>query len=357
MTFNLDTFPGREINFGRKKYLYFGGTAYLGLQNDKNFQDLLIRNIRLYGTNYGASRKSNVRISIYPEVEKFLAAWTGSEAALTLSSGYLAGQLVCSHFNREQYRLFHAPNSHSALFLPANAKARVKSYVTYTSLNIALREHLSRFRGITPVVCLDSIDFSGSNYPHFEGLSSLPLNDLIVVADDSHGIGIVGPDGSGVYSLLSGLGAKEVMVCCSLGKALGIQGGALLGSRRRLDAISESDVFGGASPAAPAFMASLIEGKELIIQKRQILEGHMQLAASGIQWGKKLSHVPGHPTYGYADTRLTKHLENNRIIVTDFSYPVEDAGRTSRIVITASHKKEDIVKLTKSLDAYFKDTF
>lgn len=357
MTFNLDTFPGREISIGQKKFLYFGGTAYLGLQTDEDFQQLFIRNIKLYGTNYGASRKSNVRLTIYEEAEKFLAAWTGSEAALTISSGYLAGQLVCSHFNSEQYRFFHAPNSHSALFLPANTKARVKSYVTYTSLNIALHEHLERHKGITPVVCLDSIDFSGANFPDFEGLRSLPLKELIIVADDSHGIGIAGRDGSGVFSILGGLGAKEVMVCCSLGKALGIQGGALLGTKSRITAISESDLFGGASPAAPAFMATLIGSQEMVEQKIRILERHMQLAATVIKAGMKLSHVPGHPTYSYADPRLTKHLENNGIIITDFSYPTEDAGRTSRIVITASHTREDILELSKALNAYFQDKF
>ena len=58
MAIYIDGFPGRELELDHRKYLYFGGTSYLGLQTDGAFQDMYISNIRKYGTNYGASRKS-----------------------------------------------------------------------------------------------------------------------------------------------------------------------------------------------------------------------------------------------------------------------------------------------------------
>jgi len=94
MAIYIDGFPGRELELDQKRYLYFGGTSYLGLQTHKKFQDMYISNIRKYGTNYGASRKSNVRISVYEATENYLSHFVGSEACCTLSSGYLAGQLV-----------------------------------------------------------------------------------------------------------------------------------------------------------------------------------------------------------------------------------------------------------------------
>ena len=64
---------------GGKPFLYFGGTAYLGLQTDEAFQEILIKNIKKFGTNYGASRKANVRIPIYERAENYLANLVGSE--------------------------------------------------------------------------------------------------------------------------------------------------------------------------------------------------------------------------------------------------------------------------------------
>ena len=45
MTIYTDGFPGRELEFEHRKFLYFGGTSYLGLQSDETFQEIFISNI------------------------------------------------------------------------------------------------------------------------------------------------------------------------------------------------------------------------------------------------------------------------------------------------------------------------
>src|SRR5690606_29254733 len=123
------------------------------------------------------------------------------------------GQLVCRSFHDEQqYKLFHAPHSHPALFL-----SPTRTYTTFMALDIAIREHLDSKETAIPVVLMDTIDFSCGNYPNFDGLKSLPLKDLILVADDSHGQGIVGDHGGGCHAALSALVPKELIVCGSLG--------------------------------------------------------------------------------------------------------------------------------------------
>ena len=206
----IDHFPGVILDIDKVKYRYFGGTAYLGLQADPVFQELFIGHVKNYGTAYGASRKSNIRLAIYDKAERFLADWTGSEAAATLSSGYLAGQLVAKHFNTDKFKAFYAPNCHSALFLEKEGSIPPKPYVTYTTLGIAVRQHLDVKQARTPVVFLDAIDFSGTSYPEFEGIKSLPLEDIVLVVDDSHGIGLVGPGGAGVYPLLKQLNVQRI---------------------------------------------------------------------------------------------------------------------------------------------------
>jgi len=355
MEYYIDSSPGRVIEVNHKKYHYFGGTSYLGLQTDMAYQELLIENIKKYGANHGASRISNVRLALYQRAEKYLADWTGSPACLTLSSGYLAGQLASNMFKTEQYQLFYAPNCHSALYTTQVSHTKINSYDSYSTLGTAIRRHLSLKNGITPVVLLDTIDFSGKNYPGFEGLRSLPLNDIVIVADDSHGMGIVGPGGGGVWSLLFALDCKELLVCCSLGKALGIPGGAIFGREDRISQLEKTDLFGGASPISPAFLATLVEGKNIFDQKRELLQKNIKLFTSAINAPQGITTIPGYPACTYSDLRLPEYLERNNILVTNFTYPKEDAVLTSRIVLSAHHHRNDIDYLAVILQAYFTD--
>lgn len=349
----IDHFPGVILDIDKVKYRYFGGTAYLGLQADPVFQELFIGHVKTYGTAYGASRKSNIRLAIYDKAERFLADWTGSEAAATLSSGYLAGQLVAKHFNTDKFKAFYAPNCHSALFLEKEGSIPPKPYVTYTTLGIAVRQHLDVKQARTPVVFLDAINFSGTSYPEFEGIKSLPLEDIVLVVDDSHGIGLVGPGGAGVYPLLKQLNAKELIVCCSLGKALGIQAGGIFCSLSRHRELTSTDFYAGASPAAPAYLATLLQGWDLMQQKRVQLNHNISLFKSGIKNLSKISSIDNYPAFSYANTKLSSYLFENRVIVTDFAYPSQAGPISSRIVLSALHKQEDIEYLVDLLCNFY----
>lgn len=348
MIHQIDSFPGREININGQKHLYFGGTSYLGLQTDAAYQQILIDNIRKYGTNYGASRKSNIQLPIFKKAEKYLAKLVGSEACLTLSSGYLAGQFLTQNFSTSEFKRFYAPNAHCALF-----SQKTRPCATYTDLNIALNKHLSTTKGTTPVVLIDSIDFSGCNYPSFENLQTLPLNEIILVVDDSHGIGIVGEHGGGVFKKLAALNPKEILVCCSLGKGFAIQAGGVFGTNERINSLAETEFFGGASPATPASLATLLQSTAIFQKKREVLVKNMALFLSNLSHQEHFIHMMGHPTYSFSNIGLVSYLESNRVIVTNFKYP-SDAGPTmSRLVLGSQHTEADILRLSQLIGTYF----
>ncbi|MDT7827092.1 pyridoxal phosphate-dependent aminotransferase family protein [Pricia sp. S334] len=341
----IDSFPGREITIAGKKHLYFGGTAYMGLQTDDGFKELFVKNIRKYGTNYGASRKSNIRMSIFGKAEQHLAGLVGAEACATLSSGYLAAQFTAQALNIKTHRFFYAPNTHPALY-----PAPTKSYTTFTALNIAVREHLSSQPNKTPVIFLDSIDFSGCNFPDFIPLQILPLDKLILVVDDSHGIGIVGEDGGGVYRMLSELPIKELLVCASLGKGFGIQAGGVFGSTERISYMTETPFFGGASPPAPAALATLLEAETIFSEKREKLQSNIALFLDALANPQKLSYMKHHPAFSFSDVQLMEYLEQSDIVLTSFPYPDEDSQLMSRIVLSAQHLEKDILRLAELLN-------
>ncbi|MDC6389341.1 pyridoxal phosphate-dependent aminotransferase family protein [Maribacter sp. PR1] len=347
MPINIDSFPGRELVVDEDRYLYFGGTAYLGLQDYPEFQELFIKNIRKFGTNYSASRKSNVRFSIFETAEQYLSELVGSEACITQSSGYLAGQFLSEYIHKKSCKAFYAPNTHSALF-----RNRVKNYVTYASLNIALRNYLNEPNAKTPVLFLDAIDFSGGNFPDFENLKILPINQMIVVADDSHGIGVIGKNGGGVFRSLRALNPKELYICCSLGKGFGIQAGAIFGNKEDLSIMENTSFYGGASPASPAAMATLLEANDIYEERRDMLNFNLDYFMGCTESLKKFRYMKGHPTFTFLNQELAAFLEREKIIVTHFNYPKENSETMSRIVLSASHIKKDIDTLASAINTF-----
>ena len=347
MNYYTDAFPGRKVTVGDKTYLYFGGTSYLGLQTNPRFQDLYIQNVRKYGTNYGASRKSNIKLSVFEKTEATLAAMVGSEASTTLSSGYLAGQLLAQHFNTEKFKCFYAPNAHSALFQ--------KDTVPFENFKELLRS-LKEFKNLNhpkvPVVFIDSIDTIEASYPNFKGLHNLPMSQVILVVDDSHGIGVLGENGSGAYRIIKKIMPMEMVVCCSLGKGFGIQAGAVFGTRARIDQLMNTKLFGGASPAAPAALATFSEAYAIYKEQRSLLKVNLELFLNKTQVIDQFRFIQEHPTFAFENPVLAEYLEEHGILITNFKYPNDKGIVMSRIVISAAHIEEDIEFLAELLNSF-----
>ncbi len=344
MAISLPRIPDRLIQANGTEYLYFGGTAYLGLQAYPAFTEIFLKNVERYGMHYGASRRSNVALDIYQQAEAHLASWVGSAACLTMSSGYLAAQLVIQHLLEQGHALFAAPNAHTAMLMNG-----VKKTSSFEELNLALRKEISNNRPL-PVLLFDTIDFTTKQFPHFDALQQLPLDKMILVGDDSHGIGIVGDYGTGCYGILKKLNPVQLLVCCSLGKGLGIQAGAVFGNSKLITSLKATPFFGGASPALPAFMGTLIDAEPVYETRRKTLMENYQLFLDTLDKHQSFQRMIGHPTFEFENATLAQKLEERGFIVTNFNYPDANGPLVSRIVLSAYHKKEDVLQLTNCLN-------
>ena len=343
----LDQFPGPRFNVKSIPHLYFGGTAYLGLQADPDFQKCYMTNISRYGTHYGASRNANVQLGIYNEAEQLLTEVVGAEAALTLSSGYLAGQLLANYFKGPDYALFYTRESHAALY-----SGKTPTSYSYSELKEVLEKHLAN-KKTTPVLFLDTLENEEASYPHFEALRNLPVSQSIIVADDSHGFGVMGKEGTGAYSVLAELKPKALLVCFSLGKAIGIPAGAVVGSYEMITKLAKTEFFGAASPASPAGLATLIQSWGVIQNRSRQLQNYISLFLSLLENQDSFHFVPGQPAFGYQNPGLTEFLMQKKVLVTHFHYPNEDSEPTSRIVLTAAHSEKEIRRLAQLISQYF----
>lgn len=342
--------PGRTVQLNGKEYRYFGGTSYLGIQTDPDFRELLVKHQQYAGTGHGASRLSNLRLSVYEEAEAQLAGQGRCEAALLVSSGFLAGQLVAAHFDSLAYTPFYAPGAHAAL-----CRGGQPSFANMASLTRALTEHLSSGKTSTPVVFTDSLDFSGQSYPDYPALRALPLHALILVVDDSHGFGLLGGSGEGAVSRLAELGAGELLICASMGKAWGIPAGMVTGTKSRIAALKESAFFAGASPPPPAYIHAYLEAGSLYATRREQLRSIQQAFTSEIpDLLRFFQYVPHHPLYAFNRPLLTRHLYRHDMLVTDFNYPSTTGDPLpGRLVLSAHHLQRDIRDLARVIRMHF----
>lgn len=347
MAHSVDSVPGRIVSTEKKDYLYFGGTAYLGLQGDPEFQELLINNIRRYGTSYGASRVSNLQLPIFEKAESYLATVSGSPSALVLSSGYLAGLLLISHLTAEGHSLFSLPGSHGAITPTSNP-----AFNSIEETLSAIEECLHKSPKVPPVLLLDTIDIAGAHFPTFDCLHQFPLDQIIIVADDSHGLGIVGDHGEGTYRSLQKLGCKELIVCGSLGKSFAIDAGVILGPSTRIEQLKTTPLFAGASPPSPASLATLIEAQDFYEKQRKQLHKNRNHFLDSIPKNSFFRYNQSHPVFAFTDQTLTKRLQEEEILITHFSYPSPDSTPISRIVISAHHTHQDILKLSSVVNAH-----
>lgn len=342
---SIDKFPGRTVRIDGNDWLYCGGTAYLGLQDHRVFQSRFAENLFKYGTSYGASRQSNLRIQIFEEAETSLAHRSQAPFCLTLSSGYLAARFLITRLQENGYRIFPAPLSH-----PAVHPAEEAVYPDSESLLQAVETHLNSNDPRTPAVVFDTVDFTGSEYANPLWLNSLPLASIALVADDSHGLGIMGEQGAGAYPLLAKRQPKALFTCASLAKACGLPGGAVFGPKETLEPWRNHSSFAGASPMSPAALATYVQSGDLYLVQLEKLRRNLIHFESLVNGSKFLIQTKNHPAISHRSESLANAFEKSHIITSRFPYPTVESPNINRIIITASHLAGDLERVAELIN-------
>ncbi len=344
--FITDTIPGRTAIFNNEEWLYFSGTSYLGLSQSADFQNLIIEGLQKYGANFGGSRLSNIRLQIFEAAENHLANWTGAEAALTISSGTLAGQLVVKTL-QNQGKFYFAPGVHPALFGEGDYSNLNFNHWTQFILEEAqnLKSPLILFSNTLDPLKAKSFDF--------DWIQNLPNRiPITIVLDDSHGIGITGKGGAGIFSTLQTPENVELIVVASLGKALSIPGGVILGSKSFIQKIWGSPYFGGASPVAPAYLHAFLQAKELYQNQRQILFRNIEYFKTLTNSLHLFQTIDHYPVFYTPENNVADFFKQHKILISSFPYPTAQSEHITRIVLNAAHIKADLIELIDLLKTF-----
>ncbi|MCB0596960.1 MAG: aminotransferase class I/II-fold pyridoxal phosphate-dependent enzyme [Lewinellaceae bacterium] len=342
----LEAMPDRSIDINGRKYLYFSGTSYLGMARNEAFQELLRDGLARYGANFGGSRLGNIRFSVFEEAETWLAGFAGAPAALTVSSGSLAGRLLVEHL-RGKAAFYFAPGTHPALWGEGDyCEGVFEDWVEYILGEAAGGQgHLALFA--------NSVDPLLVRKNPFGWLQQLPEGrPITMVVDDSHGFGVCGPHGSGVWKELKAPHNVEILAISSLGKALGIPGGLILGSREMIERIWHSPFFGGASPAPPAYLYAMLKAVPLYRQAHQKLLANIRRFEKVAGQLALLHSFGDYPAFYTPEAALAPWLEEKGCLISQFAYPTPEDEPVTRIVLSALHENEDIDYLAGAVQAY-----
>lgn len=330
----------RKIKVEGNEYLYFGGTAYLGIPQHKSFRALYLEGLEYYGLNNGTSRGNNVQLSIYDEAEQYAAQTYGAEACLITSSGYLAAQLTVKELSAKG-KVCYAPGTHPALWL--NEVPQVEG--TFSDWAKALVNKINESDLENWVIISNSLN---NLYPEIYDFSFVKdiheSKRVILIVDDSHGLGVTN-GGKGVFSRLPRQENIELVVVASMAKALGVDAGLVLGTDQIISLLKHTNVFLGASPPSAAGLFAFMNASSIYLEEHEKLMRLSTKFEAGGDW----SFVPGFPVYLSNDPALAEYLKSKQILISSFAYPDKRGRLLNRIVLSSWHTLADIEELILAL--------
>ncbi|MFD6949432.1 8-amino-7-oxononanoate synthase [Nocardiopsis sp. TSRI0078] len=218
--------------------LDLAGNDYLGLLRHPDVVRAAADATRVWGAGAGGSRLVTGDTALHHELERELAGFYGAEAALVFSSGYAANLamvtalaapdggtpplVVCDRHNHasliDATRLARASGARVALFDHARPDLAAEALAAAGGRALVLSDTVFSVDGDLT----DTASLARAAREHGAAL----------LLDDAHGLGVVGPGGRGTATAAGLRGADDVAVSVTLSKALGSQGGAVLGPLR-----------------------------------------------------------------------------------------------------------------------------
>ncbi|MEU8077006.1 8-amino-7-oxononanoate synthase [Catellatospora citrea] len=231
------------------------GNDYLGLARHPRVRAAAAAALDEYGLGATGSRLVRGSTDAHTALESALASWLGAEQALVYSSGYLA--------NLGAIRALCGPNTllvsdaHNHASLIDGCRLAGAQTVTFAHGDPADAARVLAAHPGRPAVVLTESVFSvdGDLAPLAELHAASRAHGALLLVDDAHGLGVLGPHGSGGAVAAGLAGEPDVIVTATLSKALGGAGGVVAGPAaliRHLVDTGRTFIFDTALPPAIA---------------------------------------------------------------------------------------------------------
>ncbi|MEX3655523.1 MAG: 8-amino-7-oxononanoate synthase [Mycolicibacterium fortuitum] len=202
---------------------------YLGLSQHPQVLEGGIEALRTWGAGAGGSRLVTGNTELHEGFEAALAAFVGAESALVFSSGYTANLGAVVALSGPGSLLVSDALTHASL-VDACRLSRARVTVTPHRDVEAVEAALSSRTEQRAVVLTESVfSADGVLAPLRELHAVCRRHGALLLVDEAHGLGVRGPGGQGLLYEAGLAGAPDIVMTTTLSKALGSQGGVVLG--------------------------------------------------------------------------------------------------------------------------------
>jgi len=356
---------------GERPFLRMNSNGYLGLALHPAVIAAEEAAARAFGAGPGAVRFISGTCAPHTDLERRLAAFHGRTAAMLYGSAYAAVMGVLPPLITEETAVISDELNHNciinAIRLARPARKAVYRHLDVGELEAALAAAAGACR--RAVVVTDGVFSMRGDHAPLERIAGLarawdarfPENVLVVV-DDSHGVGAVGATGRGSEEVTGG---RADLLVATLGKAFGVNGGYVAASRVVIDYLRErSPFYVYSNPITPGEAAAAARALEIVdgAEGRARLD---DLRAMTVRFREGLAGLgretlPGeHPVVPLLlrDTQrtraLVRHLRERGILATGLTYPVVPRGEEEiRFQISADHTAADIDEALHALGSF-----
>lgn len=370
-TFNLTGKYRDVLNFGSYNYLGFA-------QNQGPCAQDAALQLRQSGVGVCSCRHELGTVKVHQELDAYVAAYLGVEAAMCFAMGFATNSMNISCFVGKRCLILSDELNHASLILGCRltgAQIRVFKHNNMRDLERKLREAViygeprtkRPFKKI--LICIEgiySMEGSIANLPEIVALKT--KYNAYLFLDEAHSIGAIGPHGRGVCDFY-GVDPRHVDILMgTFTKSFGSVGGYMGGTRKLIDhlrANSQTAAYG--AQLSPACARQILTAARQLAGDDDRDDGKARLrrlARNTVYFRAKLKAM-GFVVYGHANSPVVPLLMYfmSRItyasramlarglgsVVVGFPATPLTTGR-ARFCLSASHRLDDLDRALQVMD-------
>jgi 8-amino-7-oxononanoate synthase len=356
---------GPIVQLNDRSVVNFSSNDYLGLANAPELREVARAAIEKWGVGAGASRLVCGTQVPHARLERSLAEWKDTEAALSFSSGYAAAAGAIPALLTKDDVAIADKLCHASLLDGVKLSGAILRVFPHNNLE-TLESHLAWARKTHPnarVLVLTESVFSmdGDVAPLKEIIELKDRFEAMLLLDEAHAVGVIGPNGRGLAAA-EALDKRVEIQMGTMSKALGVSGGYICGSQELVEWLinrSRSFIFSTAPPPAVAETAAAavqILQSKAGDERRERLRGNLDLMRNVLAVTNNGAHQSAIFPWIIGDEQealdAAENLLAKGVLVPAIRYPTVAKGKARlRITVTAAHEGAQISSLGKALSA------
>ena len=343
-------YDGREV-------INLSSNNYLGLATHPRMIAAAAKAAQEFGAGSGAVRTIAGTMDMHVELEKKIAAFKHTEAALVFQSGFTANAgTVAAVLGKEDVIVSDELNHASIIDGCRLSRATIKVF-PHGDID-ALKQLLDetdavRDAGHHVLVVTDgvfSMDGDIARLP--EIVRAAKEHGAITMVDDAHASGVLGRNGRGTVDHFDLHGQVDIQVG-TLSKAIGVLGGYVAGSRTLIDYLIHRGrpiLFSTSHP--PAVTAACMEAFDILLEEPQIIDKlweNTRFFKKGLEdlgFNTGISQTPITPVIvgeGALAMKLSDRLFEEGVFAQALAFPTVPRGKARvRTIVMATHTQEDL---------------